>query len=392
MISERLQKAALSAHKLTTPFYLFDFPAIEQATKLVIHEWSEQFPKFTVAYSYKTNAISGIAQLLRTCGTAAEVVSGLELAAALADGFNADQVFFDGPVKHRWELLAAIEAGVSIQIDSLMEVRELADCVALLDIEPRICLRLAVPRGRRKWSRFGLMPDEVVQARRMLAGIGAPVRGVHFNIGSQPLNADPYRAVLREWRELLKELSSQAKEPLVLDIGGGFPSANCAPGHKLPSSSIFAEGVATECRDIGLPVEEIHLVIEPGRSLVEDHAILVTSVAVRKSRTDRDIVVLDGGTNLVRTINAWHHPIKFGRNGNILYDVYGSMCYESDSFAERLPGPADIHQGDYVLIGSAGAYDIPSANVWMRPHPPVYSIPIVGEDLECIREVGANIR
>ncbi|WP_405364536.1 methyltransferase domain-containing protein [Kitasatospora sp. NBC_00039] len=285
VIAENLRTRAVSA-RLPTPFYLFDLPAIESTTHAMAEAWQDEFPHFTLAYSYKTNALPGITTLLRSCGAAAEVVSGAELAAAFMDGFTPDEIYFDGPVKLQQELTDAVAAGVSVQADSLAEVEELAG-LARQGHAPRVCLRLAVRRGRRRWSRFGLLPDEFAEARRTLGKAGVPVRGVHFNTGLHPLDPTPYRSVLRQWRTHLQELLAQAPEPLIIDIGGGFPATSCAPGSELPPWSVYARGVAEECRSLGLPPKEIRMVIEPGRSLVEDHAVLVASVAVRKKRLRR---------------------------------------------------------------------------------------------------------
>lgn len=394
MISERLRSGVHAAVELSTPFYLFDLEAIKQTAFAMAKAWRQEFPRFTMAYSYKTNALPGVTTLLRECGAAAEVVSGAELAAALADGFAPSQVYFDGPVKLPSELDQAVALGVLIQADSIAEVQALADR-AVGGACPRVSLRLAVPRGRRRWSRFGLLPSEVEQARRILTAADIPVRGIHFNTGLHPLEAEPYRAVLRHWREQLSDLLAQSAEPLTVDIGGGFPAASCAPGVPLPPWSVYAKEVAAECRALGLPLEALHLVIEPGRSLVEDHAVLVASVAVRKPRHRRDVVVLDAGTNLVRSINGWHHPVEFlqpGNQGSLRYDLYGAMCYESDLFAARIVGPAGLRPGDRVIIGAAGGYDIPSANVWVRPRPAVYALPEFGTEFARLREPGTDIR
>jgi len=391
VISERLREGVRAAVDLPTPYYLFDLDAVGQTAQSMVKAWQECFPRFTLAYSYKTNALPGVTTLLQKCGAAAEVVSGAELAAALADGFTADRIYFDGPVKQAGELDIAIAEGCLIQADSLTEIQALTER-ARHGVEPRVSLRLSVPRGRRRWSRFGLVPEEVAEARALLADARVPIQGIHFNTGLHPLDPGPYRAVLRHWRETLRELMDGSDGPFSVDIGGGFPAASCAPGRELPPWSVYAEGVAAELAQLGLPPERLHLIIEPGRSIVEDHAVLVASVAAHKRRRRRDTIVLDAGTNLVRSINAWHHPVEFLSPGGVRYDVYGAMCYESDLFAEAVEGPADLQLGDRVVVGAAGAYDIPSANVWLRPHPAVYALAEAGATPVLMREPGSEIR
>lgn len=390
MISARLRAAAAAAGDVPTPFYLFDTAAIVETARSMTAAWHGSFPRFTLAYSYKTNSLAGITRLLRDAGAAAEVVSGAELSAALADGFESSQVYFDGPVKLPGELDQAVAAGVTVQLDSLDEVTTLL--AARPANPPRVTLRLAVRRGRRRWSRFGFLPVEIDEARGQLARAGVPVRGIHFNTGVHPLDSGPYRAVLRDWRDVLRTLHAEAGEPMIVDIGGGFPAASCAPGTPLPPWSVYPEGIADQLHAIGIPPGDVHLVIEPGRSLVEDHAVMVAAVAVRKRRHRRDVVVVDGGTNLVRSITAWPHPVEFLEPGQVPYDVYGAMCYESDLFAERVNGPATLALGDRLLVGAAGGYDIPSANVWVRPRPAVYAIAESGARPAALRAAGTDIR
>ncbi|MFI6850425.1 hypothetical protein [Kitasatospora sp. NPDC050467] len=91
-------------------------------------------------------------------------------------------------------------------------------------------------------------------------------------------------------------------------------------------------------------------------------------------------------------MSGWHHPVEFAVSGSAEYDVYGSMCYESDLFAERVPGPRDLRPGDLVLVGAAGGYDIPSANVWVRPRPTIYALTGSAAEPIRLREPGTEIR
>ncbi|WP_067901911.1 hypothetical protein [Nocardia vaccinii] len=390
MITDRHRELYELTAEFRTPFYVFDLDGIRSATLGMMSAWRRNFPHFTLAYSFKTNCLPAITTLMRTIGAAAEVVSGPELEIALEEGFEPDRIYFDGPVKSRAELELALRHRVRIQIDSLDEVATLTDLAPRCGVGP-VSVRLAVPRGRRRRSRFGLLPEEFPVARKLLTESGFQVSGVHFNTGVHPMDAKPYRSVLRAWRSEIESLfATGSPVPVVIDIGGGFPAQSCTAGEPVPAWNVFADGVLDECRALGWPVDGLHLVIEPGRSLVEDHALLVSSVVVRKSRNRRELLVLDCGTNAVRSISSWFHPVEIMRPGSATYDIYGSMCYESDLFARGVRGPSDILIGDRVVVGAAGGYDIPSANVWLRPSPPVYGIS-EGEPVY-LRDEGVAIR
>ncbi|MFI1582523.1 hypothetical protein [Embleya sp. NPDC020630] len=407
MIENRLKAAAERiAREIPTPFYVVDPSGVERDFSAMGKAWREWFPRCTLAYSYKSNPLTAFTRLLCALGATAEVVSGPELEIALRDGFPPDRILFDGPVKHAAELTRALTLGVGVQIDSAAEVEHVAAAIPEGGPRPRVCLRLAIGTDSGEWSRFGLMPDEVPRARRILADAGVRVRGVHLGVGTLVGGPQTYRAAIRLWRETLPELAHDAPEPFVLNIGGGFPPRGDTADPAAPWAEFAAE-VAEECGLLGLRPRDVHLVVEPGRSLAEEHGVLVARVAVRKRRAEGpDLLVLDAGTNLARTVKSRHHPIEFVSSGTDdaggtrdvpgadcarePYVVYGNNCYEGDVFTRAVDGPSSLGPGQLVLVGSVGAYDMPFAHVWVRPRPPVYAAAGTGHVL--VRKPGRAIR
>lgn len=379
MISSQLFGAADAQH--ATPYYVLDLDGMASTCRVMIDAWRSQFPTFTLAYSYKTNTISAVTRTLREAGASAEVVSGPELEHAVADGHEGSNIFFDGPVKHPHELAHSLRVGARIQVDSLTEVKTLIGLLRSGEHPPPlVSLRVASRIGRGKVSRFGLTEGEFGHAAEMLAERGIRVSGLHFNTGQHPTTARPYREHLSLYAGLLRSLiAANPERRITVDIGGGFPAASSMNGRPLPHPITFATSVAEQFDVLGIPRELVHLVIEPGRSLVEDHGALVSSVAAIKNRGNHRLAVLDAGTNLVRSIRTWAHPVQFTRAGQVPYDVYGAMCFEDDVFARDLRGPADLMPGDRLIVGAAGGYDIPSANEWLRPRPAVYATTPNGE-------------
>ena len=159
----------------------------------------------------------------------------------------------------------------------------------------------------------------------------------------------------------------------------------------VPHPLSFAAALGEAIDILGINRSDIRLVIEPGRSLVEDHGILVARVVALKERLGTRLAVIDAGTNLVRSINLWPHDIRFLRHGSTPYDLLGSMCFENDRFGSSVLGPHNLVIGDFVIVGNAGGYDIPSSNVWLRPSPPVYGFS-EKNGIYCIREKGRSIR
>lgn len=378
MIPEQFRRRAVEIARSTlTPFYLFDLDAVLGAHDRMVRAWQRHFSRLRLAYSYKTNPLSVIARLLRSRGASAEVVSGAELEWALDDGHPPEDILFDGPVKLPSELDRALRLGVRVQVDSLDEL----DCI--LAVAPsvaaplRLSARLNVSHGTRP-SRFGMLPGELEEAARRLAGAGLAFRGVHLHLGSNLNDPGLYGRVVREHAPLLRAQLQPGSSPVWLDLGGGYPAHSLGEGVRLAPDESFAGAAASALVEAGIDVGALEVIVEPGRRLVEDFAVLVTRVAVRKSRGGTSILVVDAGTNLVRSIRTWHHPVEIARapaaGGSARHDIYGALCFESDIFAEGVLGPADIEVGELVLVGEAGGYDIPSANVWTRPSPPVLGV------------------
>nr|BFD89313.1 diaminopimelate decarboxylase [Kitasatospora sp. Xyl93] len=386
MLNDRLRAGALEvAERCATPFYLFDLERLGAGYREMERVWRREFPNLTVAYSYKTNPLAAATRRLAALGGTAEVVSGAELSLALSDGFAPGRIVFDGPVKSPAELALAARLGVPVQVDSLTE---LDDLLALPDGPPPVGLRLATRGGDGEWSRFGLVPDEVARARELLDRADRPVWGVHAGVGTLS-GPDAYREALVFWAETLRDLAKAAGGRLTVDVGGGFPPRG-VPGREW---EVYAAAVAAGCREAGLRPEELDLLIEPGRSLVEEHGALVCRVAVRKSRDGRELLVLDGGTNLARTVKSRAHPIEFPAAPGDLggrYRLLGANCYEGDVFADDVAGPAGAAPGDVVVIGGAGGYDQPFAHLWVRPRPPVHALD--GDGWTVVRERGDTIR
>lgn len=390
MSSERLLEAAKAIDQ--TPSYILDLDGIRETAIAMRDAWRAQFPRFAMAYSYKTNSIAAVTRLLQRLGCDAEVVSGPELQLALEDGFTGERIYFDGPHKTDEELDLALREGARIQIDSLDEARRLAG--RPLSGIGRISARVAGLRNGKETSRFGLTTSEFDEADRILAQGATEISGIHFNTGFHEEDAKAFVDHIRHYGPLIQRYvkRSSTLEPFVIDVGGGFPSRSTLKRRQtLPHPGEFATAVGQAIDNLGIDRADVSLVIEPGRSLVEDHGVLVAAVVAIKHRSDARIVVVDAGTNLVRSISLWPHPHKFLRAGDTPADVVGSMCFENDYFARGVSAPTDLRVGDRFMVDAAGGYDLPSANVWLRPHPAIFGLE-GNSDLKIIRERGEVIR
>ncbi len=147
-----------------------------------------------------------------------------------------------------------------------------------------------------------------------------------------------------------------------IDIGGGF-GVPYKPEDKEFDLATFSSKVVAPFKSkiaeygLGKPF----LYVEPGRYLVCDASILLTTVNTVKTTPSKKFVGVDAGFNtLVRpTMYGSYHQIlvsnKLGAAGKETYDVVGPLCESGDALAKDRELPV-IEEGDVLAVLNAGAY------------------------------------
>jgi diaminopimelate decarboxylase len=360
-----------------TPAYLYNagvirrqFRALDQALVAVPHR---------VAYAVKANANLAVLRVLRDLGTGADIVSGGELARALAAGFEPERIVFSGVGKTDEELTAAAEAGIGhVHLESTAELAALGKVVARLRRPMRVGIRvnpdvtadthpfIATGQGGIK---FGVPVDQVVPlalAIRQHSLLTLDTIAMH--IGSQLLDAAPYAEGVRRLLELVRQLREAGIDTLTtLDVGGGLGIRY--RDERPLGPAVLAAAIVPLVRESGLS-----LVLEPGRFLVGSAGVLLTTVLSRKHSGGKDLVIVDAGMNdLVRPSHymAYHEMAEVEPRGRAVaeVDVVGPVCETGDFLARdrELPG---LERGERIAVLGAGAYGfVMASNYNTRPRP-----------------------
>lgn len=319
---------------------------------------------FTICYAVKANGNQAILRLLARLGAGADIVSGGELARARAAKIPGKRIVYSGLGKTDAELTAAIKTGLlQINVESETELARISRLAVALKTTARVALRVnpdvdarthaKITTGR-KGNKFGIDIDQaaaIYDRARRLPGIEA--RGVAVHIGSQLLSLNPYARAYRRVAALVRDLRSRGHVIDTVDLGGGLGVAY--KGETPPTPAAYAEIVRRTILPLG-----VHIVVEPGRSLVADAGLLLSRVIDVKKTPHKTFVVLDAAMNdLMRPAlyDAYHAilPCRPARGGTVVCDVVGPVCESSDVFLSgaRLPR---LKTGDLVAIMTAGAY------------------------------------
>jgi diaminopimelate decarboxylase len=339
----------------------------------------------TICYSVKSNSNLSILRLLAREGCGFDVVSGGELERVqAADRRAARKVVFSGVGKSRKELTAALRAGILLfNVESESELRALAERATQCRTVAQLALRVNpdVAADTHPYISTGLHKHKfgvpIRSARELYAQASKAkylkVAGVSVHIGSQITDVAPFGDAVGRVADLVRKLRADGHSIDFVDIGGGLGIEYHEPGLE------FSDCVARYARSVTNPLRElnVHLLLEPGRSIIGPAGVLLTSVLYRKENDGKHFLVVDAAMNdLIRPAlyGAYHEIVPVIRTKkasakNETIDIVGPVCESGDFFARDRELPR-VEEGQLLAILDAGAYGMALAsNYNSRPRP-----------------------
>jgi diaminopimelate decarboxylase len=338
----------------------------------------------TVCYSVKATSNLSILRLLARLGSGFDVVSGGELERVLlADRRGARRVVFSGVGKTPVEMDAALRAGILMfNLESEAELHVLAERAARLRKTARIAFRVNpdVNAETHPYIATGLHEHKfgvAIGEARALYALAAEQEwlepaGVSVHIGSQITRLAPFRETMLRVLALVRQLLADGLNIGYIDAGGGLGiSYENDPSLALPKlAGLYAKALLEPLRKT-----DLHLLIEPGRSIVAPAGALVTRKLYSKQNQAKHFAIVDAAMNdLIRPslYGAYHEivPVALPAGKSALWspvDVVGPICESGDFFAhERLLPP--IESGELLAILDTGAYGmVLASNYNTRP-------------------------
>ena len=347
-----------------------------------------------VHFALKANSALGVIALLARNGAGADIVSGGEMARALAAGIPAEKIVFSGVGKTTEEIGAALDAGIGqINAESAQEVEAISQIAAARGVQAPVALRVNVdvaPKTHAKIStgqrstKFGVSTSQNEAAdlyRKIAADPHIRPAGLAVHIGSQILDLDPFERAYTALLSFGTALRDEGLEVPTLDLGGGI-------------GVDYEDGTATDFTAYGQLISRLfadsgfRLGFEPGRSIVANNGVLLTRVIYVKDGDNKRFVIVDAAMNdLLRpTLYEAHHAIQpVGPVGPVEgpADIVGPVCETGDYLGldRMLPALAD---GDCLAVMSAGAYGAVMASSY-NTRPPAGEVMVLDGELHTLR-------
>lgn len=378
------------AEKFGTPLYVYDGATIRAHIEGLRAALDAHYPaSYEISYAAKAYFSLGFARKLAHMGLGVEVSSLQEMRLASRAGFRSTRVHLHGNNKSELELSEALDESIqAIVIDNLEEL----DFVDVLAWEKgkraQVWLRLtpeleagAHPalRTGNAHSKFGLpisngSAGEAIQ--RVMTSRSLHLTGLHFHLGSQVFDVEPYCKALKTMIELSAEAGLVLRE---LSPGGGWGVPYTLEDRDA-DVTVWIKGMSEvireeyEKRKWRLP----KLVIEPGRWIAARAGMAIYTVGwSRKAADGTTVIAVDGGMadNIRPALYQARYTCVVAERPTAAVTervrIVGKFCESGDELIADT-WLTDVEPGEHLVMPVAGAYQLSLAsNYNLAPRPQV---------------------
>lgn len=362
-----------------TPCYVYSRATLERHYHAFDDAFGEQ--PHMICYSVKANSNIGVLNVLARLGSGFDIVSVGELERVLKAGGDPKKVVFSGVGKRVDEMQRALEVGIRcFNIESIGELERLNDVAKKMNQVATISIRVNPDVDAKthpyistglKDNKFGIDIEIVEGVYQQAAGMdNIHVSGIDCHIGSQLTDVAPFMDALDRLLDLADRLKGQGIDIEHLDIGGGLGVRYKDETPPLPSD--YTAHLFTNEKLKGYEV-----VIEPGRAIAANIAVLLTKVEYIKHGVEKNFAIVDAAMNdLIRPslYQAYQEIIPVDEEVNTkipvkTYDIVGPICETGDFLGKDRE--LSLQQNDLLAIRSTGAYGfVMSSNYNTRPRAP----------------------
>ena len=367
LLLEQVELSTL-AKEFGTPLFVYSKAAMLSA--LAAYQRGFAGRNARICYAMKANSSLAVLQVFAQAGCGFDIVSSGELARVIAAGGDPAKVIFSGVGKTRAEMQQALRAGIAcFNVESEAELEVLSEVAHALGMRAPVSIRVNpnvdakthpyISTGL-KDNKFGVAHERALQTYQRAAQLqGLEIVGIDCHIGSQITDISPYLDAMDRVLDLVDAIERTGIKLKHIDFGGGLGiDYNMPVDNELPpqADDLWRALLAKlDARGYG----PRQLMIEPGRSLVGNAGVCLTTVEYLKPGELKNFCIVDAAMNDVprpAMYEAFHQitPLTLRDTDSLVYDVVGPVC-ESGDWLGRDRSLA-VQAGDVLAILSTGAY------------------------------------
>jgi len=348
----------LDTEKTETPFLLIDKDKVREKTTMI----GRNIKNAKVFYAVKANPDIEILRFLNGLNLGFEIASEGELEILSSIGVEPSRIISSNPVKSLKFLKIAASYRVNhFSFDSKEEVDKIAKFIPNCNVY----VRLTVPNEGSEWplsKKFGVEIDDAVSLLSYAKNSGLNPVGITFHVGSQCTNIYNWNIALDKAKTLWDISRKKGMQLRILNIGGGYPI-------KYTKSVVSIEAIEKNVNDLIFArfPEDIEIHIEPGRAVVGDAGIFVSTVIGKAVRGDEDWVYIDVGVfnGLMESVGGIKYSYIVEGYKQVRsrkqWTIAGPSCDSFDVIDKNVSLP-EPQVGNLMLILSSGAYTVSYAS------------------------------
>lgn len=369
------------------PIYLFNADRFTKNFTDLQNEFRKIYPNTRIAYSYKTNFVPGIGEMVKHLGGYAEVVSSMEFDIAMCAASNdPERIIYNGLLQDEC-MLALLKCGGKVNVES-MECLEYV--LKNASGEAKIGIRIGDTD-----SRFGFQESDLFDVLDRIVATKKKVAGIHCHVGGSR-SLETWRKKTQRMLRIAKDVEKILKYPLdYIDLGGHLYGRMDREleeqfGDDIPTFQDYAETVSTMVRDAYQEKESMpQLILEPGTALVADAVDILATVQNVKRRKGKSVATLNVSSydcGMIAdykdlTIDNISTP---DTKDSDLAVICGYTCMEEDYINRNYHGT--LKTGDDVLIRNCGAYSVSMKGDFIFPSIGMVKVNDSYEILEVMKE------
>lgn len=347
-----------------TPFFVFS----KEALLNNLREYQRYLPRRTeICYAMKANSEKIVLQHLHNAGVSFEVASKYELALSKEIEVPAERIVYGTSVKPESHIKEFTRYGVDrFAFDSEQELLKIANVAPGSRVYIRMLVNAKSNSVFELSKKFGATADEAAALLLRAKEVGLVPYGMSFNVGSQARSEQAWARGIKDMARAMESLLKNNLKIQVINIGGGFPHSyrNNDGFSRLSGISKHIHGAIKESP------YTVSYIAEPGRGLVANTYVLITTVIGKRKRSNGHWLSIDAGVyNALLEAMTCQGTTRYRiellsakrklRNQEERFIVTGPTGDSLDVVSEEELLPADIDVGDKLLIHDVGAYTFP---------------------------------
>ena len=370
---QQWKKFKKHSQKHKTPFLLVDLELI----KVNYKQLKENFPFANIYYAMKANPDKNVIKTVKSLGSCFDVASKQQLKQLLKIGVSPQKISYGNTIKKAQDIKYFYKKGVRLFVfDSYNDLINISKYAP----NSKVFCRFLFQGGKADWSlskKFGCSKQMAIELLQKASTINLIPYGVSFHVGSQQRDVTAWKQALNECNDIIGQLKTKGIQLKMINMGGGLP---CNYLQKSQNLSYYSENIISYIKEIFGNQKEFQFIMQPGRSLVGNTGVLVSSViqTANKGIDDKQFwVFVDAGkfNGLIQTLDqAIKYPIYQEKSKKTKkYILAGPTCDSYDIIYKNnlIELSEDTEQGDVLYFLSCGAYTSSYASVCFNGFKPI---------------------